>query len=96
MTQIATWIMALVGPIVGRVLAALGLGVITYAGFEGIVSGITSQVLANVSSLPSEVFAICARFGFFKACAIVLGAYSAAVVFRAMKRIGVVSGLAAS
>ena len=46
----------LVGTLVGRVLVALGLSVITYTGVNATLEALKSQAVQSFSALPPEVF----------------------------------------
>ena len=46
----------LVGSIVGRVLVALGMAVITYTGINASLEALKTQAIQSFTSLPPEVF----------------------------------------
>lgn len=46
----------LVGTLVGRVLVALGLSVITYTGINATIEALKTQAVQSFSALPPEVF----------------------------------------
>jgi len=46
----------LVGTLVGRVLVALGLSVVTYTGLNATLEALKSQAVQSFSALPPEVF----------------------------------------
>lgn len=46
----------LVGTLVGRVLVALGLSVITYTGVNATLEALKSQAVQSLTALPPEVF----------------------------------------
>ncbi|MGB6101697.1 MAG: DUF2523 domain-containing protein [Comamonas sp.] len=45
----------LVGTIVGRVMIALGIGVVTYTGMNTTLGWLKAQALASIQTLPPEV-----------------------------------------
>ncbi|MBP7645150.1 MAG: DUF2523 domain-containing protein [Comamonas sp.] len=47
--------LAIVQSIVGRVLLALGMGVITYYGFGSVINDLTSMGRLSLTSLPNEL-----------------------------------------
>lgn len=51
------------GSLVGRVLIALGIGVVTYTGISAALDGLKSQALGSFSFLPAEMLSI---IGFMK------------------------------
>lgn len=48
----------LVGTLVGRVLVALGIGVVTYTGMNSSLGFLKSQAVSAFSGLPAEVLSI--------------------------------------
>jgi len=45
---IAAFLLGLITPLIRRALIALGIGLVTYAGVDFILSGIQSQVIASM------------------------------------------------
>ncbi len=56
-------------------MVALGLGFITYKGFETAFDMITNYVVSNFNSIPSDAFNLLMMAGTGKALGIVLGAF---------------------
>lgn len=48
----------LVGSLVGRVLVALGIGLVTYTGVSSSLDFLKSQAISSFASLPAEMMAI--------------------------------------
>ena len=58
-----------------KIMVALGLGFITYKGFETAFEMISNYVLSNCNSLPSDAFNLLMMAGTGQALGIVLGAF---------------------
>lgn len=52
---IFSFLATIAGPLVKRVLVALGIGMVTFAGFQLSVNAAKSYVQSNFSGLPSDV-----------------------------------------
>jgi hypothetical protein len=70
---------SMVGPLVGRVLLALGIGFVTYKGFDVGVSWLLDQIKSNMSSMPADMVAFLAWLWVDKAIGLLFSAYSAAL-----------------
>lgn len=86
--KIAEWLLALAGPLVKRVLIALGVGVVSFTGLTLLANQVRDQVLANLSGLTGDAYQVIAMSGAFEAIGILLGALSARAVLMAMERFG--------
>ena len=64
--------------LVGRVLLALGIGFVTYSGFQVGIDWLLNEIKANMSALPSEVVSFLAWVWMDKAISMVFAAYAAA------------------
>lgn len=53
--KIGTWLMTLVEPMLGRILAALGFSVVTTAGFTMAITAAKDQMVSSVNALPADV-----------------------------------------
>ncbi|BEP95704.1 DUF2523 domain-containing protein [Acidovorax sp. sif1233] len=67
----------LVGSLVGRVLIALGMCVITYTGVNAALDELKNQAIQQFSSLPPEVFSMLAAMKVGVAISIVTSAMAA-------------------
>jgi len=56
--KIATFILALVQPLLGRILAALGFSVVTITGFQVAVNTLKAQLVGSVNALPADLLNI--------------------------------------
>ena len=87
----ATWLLGLVGPIVTRVMLALGIGYLTFNGAQGLMIAALENVATSFGGLAAEATAILARCGFFLAMSIMCGGLMGGVSYYFAKRIGVLS-----
>lgn len=86
----ASFIMGLVSPIARRVLASLGLGVITYTGVDAAVSSLLSQAKSAWSGgFGGDVAQLVAMSGANTALGIIAGGIVGRVTMIALKRFGV-------
>lgn len=83
-----TAILALVKPVLTRILAALGLGVITYAGSDILVSSIIGQMQSAILGMSPAILQIVSLFGVIKALSIILGAFTTSISLQVFKKIG--------
>jgi hypothetical protein len=75
----ATWLLALVQPIIVNALIALGVGVLTVTGIDVAVNQAMSWVTGAVGGLPADLANLLALGGFFQGMSYVGGAFSARV-----------------
>ena len=74
MANIALWLMALATPLVKRVLVALGIGLVSYAGYTALANQVRDAVLAQWGTLPANFIAIASLAGCGQALGIILSA----------------------
>lgn len=67
----------LVGTLVGRILIALGMSVITYTGMSASLDMLTSQAVSSFAALPPEVFSMLAAMKVGVSISIVTSAIAA-------------------
>lgn len=84
----AVWVLGLVAPLVRRILIALGVGLISYGGLALLATEIRDRVLANLSGLTGDAYAVVAMSGAFEAVGILLGALAARAALMAVERFG--------
>lgn len=68
--------------VVGRVLLALGMGYVTYSGFDLTISWLLNQIKSDISAMPAQVVAFLAYLWIDKAIGMVFSAYSAALLIK--------------
>jgi len=79
-TAIGGMLINLVGTLVGRVLVALGISVITYTGITITLDALKSQAISAFSSLPPEVFGLLGILRVGQCISIVTSAIAAKLV----------------
>lgn len=80
------WLAALAWPMVSRVLAALGIGTVTYVGLNSAINAALGAAKAALGTLGGEVSQLMAMAGFFQAMAIIAGGMLAGVTFMTLKK----------
>jgi hypothetical protein len=85
---IGPFLAGIAGPIVRRVLAALGFGLISYVGFQAIKDQVSAAITASLSGMPQAVYQVLALAGFVDAIGIWLGALTAAAAAMMIKKLG--------
>lgn len=79
---IAQFLIALVGPIVARILSTLGLSVVILAGLTGAVSAIKNLVISNIGSMPAAAVGLGGLFGIWECLGIIFGAVTFIVAWK--------------
>lgn len=74
MANLAVWLLALVTPVVRRVLIALGIGLVTYTGLDYALNGLRDAVINSLGGIPADVSGIAATLGIYESVSIALGA----------------------
>lgn len=92
MAGFGTFLASIAWPIVSRVLASIGLGVISYVGLKAALDLAFQSAQAELSGLMPQTIAIIAMGGGFTALSIVAGGMVASLSMVALKRIGLKSG----
>ena len=72
-----TFLIGMVGPMVLRVLATLGMSVVTFTGVTAIVGTLVSQAQSSWAGLPAAVLGLGSLAGLPQALGIVCGAFTA-------------------
>ena len=94
MDSIAQWLSDLTWPIVSRVLAALGVGTVTYTGAQGALSQALSAAKQALAGIGSEVLQLIALSGFFDAMAITSGGLMSGLAWLVLKKFALQTGTA--
>lgn len=53
-------LISIVGTLAGRVLVALGIGVVAYAGIGSLLGGLIDDAVQNLSGLPADLYGLMA------------------------------------
>lgn len=84
MASVAVWLAALLPSLVGRVLAALGFGVVTVTGFNIAWDSLKSLTLTNFGGMSADIMGLANLAGVGEGLGIILGAITARVTFTAL------------
>lgn len=90
---IAVWLAAIIPGLTGRVLAALGMGVVTFSGFQAALTVAEGLILSNMSGLPVAVAGLAGLAGVGTGLGIVLGAITARVAYLAVSNATKITGI---
>lgn len=52
--KLGTFLLALVDPMIGRILVTLGLSIVTVTGFQQVVNILQDQLVSSVNALPNN------------------------------------------
>lgn len=86
------FIAAGVGPWSKKVLASLGIGMVTYVGFAAIQGTIESAITDSLSGIGADAYQIIAMAGIVDALGIWIGALATVAAFHAVGKLGVLGG----
>ncbi|MGC1175769.1 DUF2523 domain-containing protein [Polaromonas sp.] len=86
MDTLTNWLMAMVQPVVVRVMTSLGLSVITFKGVESAFAQARGYVMDAVNSFPASVLSMMGLFGIDTGLALILGAMSFALTLWALRK----------
>ena len=87
--NIASFLLAMVRPLLAKIFVSLGLGLITYVGVQAAFDKVVNLAVSNISGLPPQASALAGLAGIDTALGIVIGACSYVIGLSAMSRIGV-------
>jgi len=73
----ASWILTLVGPLVVKILAFLGIAVATFSGVDVAFETLQGHATSNYSGLPLAVIQLAGLAGVPQALGLVFGAFNA-------------------
>jgi hypothetical protein len=72
--KLGTWLLALLQPALGRILAALGFSVVSILGMEGLLSQVRSQLVGGLAGMSADMFNLFLLAGGGQALGIITGA----------------------
>lgn len=78
--KIGTWLLALVQPLLARILTTLGFSVVTITGMQAVITQLKEAVMGGVNSLPSDLLNIFLLGGGGVALGAILGAIATKVL----------------
>lgn len=75
-------LLTICGSLVGRVLLALGIGYVTFKGFDLTITWLLTQIKSNFSGMNSEVLSFLGWLWIDKAIGMIFAAYNAALLVK--------------
>jgi len=72
--KIGTWLLALVSPVLGRLLTALGFSVVSIVGMEAILSQLKNSLMTGIGGLSADMLNLFLIAGGGQALGIITGA----------------------
>lgn len=87
-------LVSLTGPILARVLAALGFAVVTIGGVDVVVSGLKAQIVAKLAEGPAAAIQLAGLSGAWDALGWVFGGVTFAVTYWSLTQARRVLGVA--
>lgn len=85
---LAGFIMSLVGPIINRILIALGIGVISMIGYEYLEEQLKTAVENHMADMVGDIYQILALAGFVDAVGIYFGVMTTVGALRITSSLG--------
>lgn len=82
------WLLAAVAPLAKRILAALGIGWVTFEALGLLVDQVKDAIIAQWGAMSGDMLAIVTMSGMGTALGIILGAFVARVSFQSLARLG--------
>lgn len=75
MAAFVAWAAALlVGPIIWKIVASLGIGLVAYVGLDALISQASAAILNNVGQLTGSLYQMAGLLGMMQAINIILSA----------------------
>jgi Protein of unknown function (DUF2523). len=91
MELLGSWLLALAAPWIRKVLASLGIGVLSFTGMDAVITNVVASAKAAWSGFPAEMVMLVDLAGVSNAISIIVGAYIARASLLLFKRFGIVS-----
>lgn len=93
---LAAWLLSMVGPIIGRILLAIGFSVITITGMDLVIEQIKNQLISGAGALAADAFALFQISGGGLAMGIIMGAINTRVALWTVSKATRILGTSAS
>lgn len=91
MTSLAAFFAMLAASLPSRVLLALGVGWVSFQGYQVIIEGLVSGLITNYNSMPAAIYQLLSLAGFTDGLGMVLGAFAAKAAIYGVKTLGSVT-----
>jgi len=83
--NLAAFLVGLVGPLMARWLASMGLSLVVLAGLTTAVTQLKAQVISNIGGFPLVALQLGGLFGLWEAVGMLLGAATFVVTWHSTK-----------
>lgn len=84
MQKLAVWLASMVPSLVAKVLAALGMGVLTITGFTIAWNTVKAMIIFHFAGMPAAILGLSSLAGVGEALGIIFGAITARVAYTAL------------
>lgn len=91
MSTLSGVLTALAAPLAKKVLAALGMGIVSYAAITAALAGVTSAITSAYGAITGDIAAILSLAGFGQAMGIILGAMAARITYAQLNQLQVLT-----
>lgn len=78
--KLGTWLLAMCEPLLGRILASLGMSVVTIVGMSAVIGQLKTQFVSEMGGLPSDMLNLFLLSGGGVALGMIFGAVSTRVM----------------
>lgn len=82
---IAAFIVGLIGPVMARWLASMGLSLVVMTGLTASIAGLRSTMLSHINAMPMDGVQLAGLYGIWEAFGMVLGAVTFCVTWASTK-----------
>lgn len=84
--KLGTWLLAMMQPLIGRILAALGFSVVTITGFELVIDQLKNMVRDGINTLPADMLNLFLYAGGGQGLGMILGAITTKLLLWQVQR----------
>ncbi|MFN4034448.1 DUF2523 domain-containing protein [Comamonas aquatica] len=84
--KLGTWLLSMMQPLIGRILAALGFSVVTITGFELVIDTIKNMVRDGINTLPADMLNLFLYAGGGQGLGMILGAITTKLLLWQVQR----------
>ncbi|CAB5680849.1 DUF2523 domain-containing protein [Comamonas aquatica] len=84
--KLGTWLLSMMQPLIGRILAALGFSVVTITGFELVIDTVKNMVRDGINTLPADMLNLFLYAGGGQGLGMILGAITTKLLLWQVQR----------
>lgn len=84
--KLGTWLLSMMQPLIGRILAALGFSVVTITGFELVIDHLKNMVRDGINTLPADMLNLFLYAGGGQGLGMILGAITTKLLLWQVQR----------